>query len=182
MALGKEELEKKMTMRLSDKAIGDFVRESNAIENILRDPTLREIDVHQFLLRKDVVTVADVCDFVNVVGGGLLRVSPWQNVSVGNHHAPPGGEKIVKALTYLLDIQTRLTPLQLHDMYLWMHPFMDGNGRSARLLWLRATLNSPDKGMPARYGFLRSFYYQKLTEGDPNTKLLWASKGWEFPR
>jgi Fic family protein len=41
-----------------------------------------------------------------------------------------------------------------------LHPYMDGNGRTGRILWLRMMVQT-DSG-PFMYPFLHWFYYQTL--------------------
>ena len=137
----------------------DFVRESNRIEGILRDPTEGEIGVHERFLARDVISLKGLEDFVAVVQpGAVLRRKVGLNVRVSNHIAMPGGPK-VEAL--LLDILARLRKddkdaYPTHLAYEDLHPFTDGNGRSGRALWLW------QMGGEAPIGFLHMFYYQTL--------------------
>lgn len=121
-------------IKFNDAAIATFVRGSNKIEGIDRDPSLDEISVHQELLRSERLSRYALCDFVYVCAGAPIRGGAHQNVSVGRHVPPQGGEEVVRAVDHLL--KSDLNPNDLHDAFLWLHPFMDGNGRASRLLWL----------------------------------------------
>ncbi len=76
---------------------------------------------------------------------GELRTRP---VDVGTHLAPPP-EEVPGLLSAFAETWQRLpkTPAHLllaHHRFAWIHPFLDGNGRVARLL---------STAMLARYGF-----------------------------
>jgi Fic/DOC family protein len=92
------------------------------------------------------------------------------NVAVGSHRPPPGGPDIPGALGFLLDTMKRgLDPWTTHKRYETLHPFMDGNGRSGRALWLWQMIHQYGGRDPyaLRRGFLHTFYYQTLSEGRP---------------
>ena len=60
-------------------SLEDFVRKSNRIEGILRDPTEDEIAAHGLLMALDKITVPDLEIFVAVVqpGARLRRELGW---------------------------------------------------------------------------------------------------------
>lgn len=133
----------------------DFVRESNRIEGINRDPTETEIEAHKTFLAREFICVADLEAFVSKVQPGAeLRQREGMNVQVGGHVAPLGGNNIFHDLVQILDGSE--SPWHQHMAYEFLHPFMDGNGRSGRALWLHSV------GGHAPLGFLHSFYYQTL--------------------
>lgn len=137
----------------------DFVRESNRIEGILREPTTEEINAHGRLLVLPHIAVADLCQFVgHVQPDADLRMQPGMNVYVGDHMPPPGGPSIGTRLENLLAFCERHGPYKTHIAYEMLHPFTDGNGRSGRALWLWQ-MGGIDK---APLGFLHHFYYQTL--------------------
>lgn len=141
-----------------------FIVESNDIEGIYREPLLSEIEAHMQFLAVPEVTVEALEQFVAVVQPkARLRDSIGLNVRVGQHIAPMGGPEIVTRLRHILrQVRKGAEPFHIHRAYLTLHPFTDGNGRSARALWLWQM-----KG-PARVplGFLHSYYYQTLAAGD----------------
>lgn len=142
-----------------------FVRESNRIENIVREPTRREMEAHERLLSLDALTMPAVVEFVHDItnGEGPLRSQPGMNVRVGPHVPPPGGSAIVSELEALLDEvngSRKLSPFDAHVRYETLHPFLDGNGRSGRAIWAWQML---DMGRdPFVLSFLRSWYYDSL--------------------
>lgn len=136
----------------------DFIRESNRIEGIFRDPTPKEIEAHQQLLHTSLLRVELIEDFVQTVANAPIRDRSGMNVRVGQHIAPPGGPEIREELQELL--HKPFNSWQRHVAFQNLHPFMDGNGRAGRALWLR------DVGGSAPLGFLHHFYYQTLSNLD----------------
>ena len=139
----------------------DFVRESNRIEGINRDPTWQEIDAHKQFLEVETVMLQDLERFVSVCQpGATLRDGAGMDVRVGKHIPIPGGPLVMEKLAHLLsfvNIGAR-TPHEAHIIYENLHPFTDGNGRSGRVLWLWQM--GGIKSAPL--GFLHHFYYQTL--------------------
>ena len=141
----------------------EFVRESNRIEGKLRDPTWQEIDAHERLLKLDTLTIQDLERFVSVCQpGASLRSQARMNVRVGNHLPLEGGPAISEGLALLLisanSDTRRVEAYNTHIRYETLHPFMDGNGRSGRALWLWM-MGGIER---APLGFLHHFYYQTL--------------------
>lgn len=145
-----------------DSPLLAFVRQSNAIEGITRPPTKPEVEAHKRLLSLGVVEVADLEEFVRVCADARLRRGPGMDVRVGPHLPPRGGPQIEISLRELLaDIQEgALSPWKAHVRYETLHPFMDGNGRSGRALWLWQMRGIQNVRQPL--GFLHAFYYQTL--------------------
>ena len=138
----------------------DFIKESNRIEGIHREPTPEEIEAHKVFLARPVITFFDIGDFVREVAGARLRNRSGDDVRVGDHRPPPGGAHILGKLVDLLDT-TDVTPYDIHHQYETLHPCTDGNGRSGRVLWLWM-MGGIDK---APLGFLHTWYYQSLQAG-----------------
>lgn len=146
----------------------DFVRESNRIEGIARNPSGREIDELEAMLEARSLTVLRIKAFVSAYQpNAVIRDRSDLNVRVGNHIAPQGGPEIVDALTALLDrvnanrgvVSGPDGAYALHHEYETLHPFTDGNGRSGRAVWLWQLRGH------APLGFLHTWYYQTLQMG-----------------
>ena len=144
----------------------DFVRESNRIEGIHREPLPEEILAHFAVLGKERLSVMDLCEFVGrVQPGAVVRSREGLNVRVGSHVAPQGGPEVVRVLETILErasrTRTARAAFYLHHEYERLHPFTDGNGRSGRALWL--WMMGGIERVPL--GFLHTWYYASLEVG-----------------
>ena len=138
-----------------------FVTESNAIEGISREPTRKEIRAHGEFLALTRPKVRHLDRFVQQIGGGLLRDKPGMDVRVGSYRPMPGGPDVrEKLVRFLGEIEICESPWGAHVDYEQLHPFMDGNGRSGRVLWLWMMEEAGLRIAPL--GFLQTFYYQTL--------------------
>lgn len=141
-----------------------FVAESNRIEGIY-ETRKSDLLAHAAFL-KLMPSVESLSGLVYNIAGSLLRDRSGMNVRVGDHIAPRGGADVkVRLKEIIYDLGTE-HPVVTHQKYLSLHPFMDGNGRSARALWLKNMIDSKNLAMVCQYGFLISFYYQTLALGD----------------
>ena len=143
--------------------IEDFVRESNRIEGILRDPLPIEVFATQGFLEHKSLHVGHLTGLVSSLQpDAKLRDRYGLDVRVGNHFPPKGSPEIGKNLQTLLDEINagRLNPYSAHVRYETLHPFTDGNGRSGRAIWLWQMKSAP-------LGFLHHFYYQSLQNARP---------------
>lgn len=150
-------------------SLEDFVRESNRIEGIHRDPTTDEISATARFLSNSgrPVTITDLIDLVAVYQPNAKpRFVQGLDVRVGNHIPPRGGPHVQARLVSLLEQKDRhRDAYEMHIEYETLHPFTDGNGRSGRALWLREM-----GGMwKAPLGFLHTFYYQTLQHSGRDT-------------
>lgn len=147
--------------------IKDFVRESNKIEGILREPSEAEIKEFIRFMSLDEITVQDLEEFVSVYQpDARLRTSYGDNVYVGNHFPIEGGPEVLIQLTLLLEdtnLIRKYNPFRVHIKYEKLHPFTDGNGRSGRMLW---AWQMQDISL----GFLHMFYYQTLEDKQKKEK------------
>lgn len=158
-----EAQEKKIREERNKQYLYHFVKESNQIEGIRRDPTQEEIGAHVEFLRLSIPTVEALQSFVDKVQpGAKLREHAGMDVRVGQHSPPKGGPEIRKSLEKILNemIYPRTPDIayELHHQYESLHPFMDGNGRSGRVLWLWCM--GGVHMVPL--GFLHTWYYQSL--------------------
>ena len=142
----------------------EFVRESNRIEGIHREPTEAEIETLRKFINLKHLEVEHVIGFVRFTqpNARFRDNMGVPGVRVGDHIAPPSGPEIRKQLEFILaDMQDgRTSTYDAHCEYLNLHPFTDGNGRSARAIWLWS-MNGR-----APLGFLHTFYYQTLANQD----------------
>lgn len=150
----------------------DFIVESNKIEGINRPPTKAEILATKKFLNLEKVTIGDLEEFVDACAPGKrLRNKPGMDVYVGQHVPPGGGHHIEEALQLILESANAGDdhPYHIHIVYETLHPFMDGNGRSGRVLWAWMMLNQEIPPGLNR-GFLHEFYYQTLQFSDSRKK------------
>ncbi len=141
----------------SMSALISFITESNAIEGIHDAPSDEEISAYIDFRSVRTVRLEDIVALVSVVQpGAAIRDRPGMNVTVGDHVPPGGGPGIPLALDMLL-ADEGMCPMDLHHRYLFLHPFTDGNGRSARALWLHR--RGWDYG---RGSFLEQWYHASL--------------------
>ena len=153
-----------------DACLRAFVKESNRIEGITRPPTAREIGAHKALLALPEVTVEALCEFVQTVAKRPIRDKPGMNVCVGNHRPIEGGPHVPGILAEaILPLANKgaASAYDVHRRYEDLHPFMDGNGRSGRALWLWQMLREGRDPYALRRGFLHTFYYQTLAARRP---------------
>jgi Fic family protein len=163
---------------LPDAANADLTVEKIKLYNrLVLDGLVTDDDVEPGKIRRHSVVVgryrgapAQDCEYL------LERLCEWLNSAA--FKAPEGKPELAPPLAILRAV--------LAHLYLtWIHPFGDGNGRTARLLELHILLAS---GFPQpvtqllsnHYNHTRSEYYRQLdrttTEG-PNGFLLYAVQG-----
>ena len=162
-----------------DRELYDFIVQSNAIERIYRVPTEGEIKAAKNFLSKDELTVDDFVHFVNEYAPGKkLRSEKHLNVRIGDHLPMQGGIALVIELEKLIDkannvskdyyqcihkpegVPKFISVFEIHAHYEHIHPFMDGNGRSGRMLWY--WLMKKCNLYMAPLGFTQTWYYHSL--------------------
>jgi hypothetical protein len=139
------------------------VAESLRIEGIDRPPTDEEIAEHRRFMRLETLSISELEAFLKIYRpGARLRMYPGQDVCVGPHIPPKGGEHVLAQLQALLtDVNAKqIDAWSAHVQFEALHPFSDGNGRAGRILWYAMCANSTRVDL----GFLRGFYLQTLNK------------------
>lgn len=141
-----------------------FIRESNKIEGIIREPLNTEISEYERFIKLKKLTIDEISTFVSVYQPDAeLRMHSHLNVRVGNHIPRTGGMGVVHELDNILELANGGEhPYRVHHLYEILHPYTDGNGRSGRMIW---KWQMAQRGTRAPLGFLHTFYYQSLEIG-----------------
>ncbi|MFQ5990796.1 MAG: Fic family protein [Nitrospiraceae bacterium] len=145
----------------------EFVRESERIEGIHREPRRAQVRAHEHFLGLGEPDLQDLCNVaLSLEPRARLREQPAMNVRIANHRPPSGGPEIPSHAEFLVRqvVLNRGTPYRLHIEYETLHPFMDGNGRTGRLLWAWQMIHH-DISPGIDLGFLHAWYYQGLDFG-----------------
>jgi hypothetical protein len=149
----------------------EFIRQSNHIEGIHRHVEPRELFVYEKLLTlpRQRVDLQLLQSFVSLIANGApMRLRSDQNVTVGRHTPPKGGRMIGFQLQKMLELvqsESTTLPIYWHNLFLWLHPFLDGNGRAARAMWLRLQLTEDADFIIRRLAsmpLLQILYYDQL--------------------
>lgn len=166
---------------LSPRTLEVFLIESNSIEGIHEEIDPGLITMVTTMLEAPTIDMHMLKAFVWSTAGAPLRSRGGMSVGVGHWKAPQGGEVIPKALQWLLDNQESVSPMLLHDAYLYLHPFMDGNGRSSRILWLHRMMKLNQGETVRKRSFLHEYYYQSLQSQKWKLQEFWDNNGWTLP-
>jgi len=159
----------KVSVSFTDDQLKALLWESNLIEGIDKPITEKQIEASRYIIETQQVGVADLSNWVLLFQpDGLLRDQYKMNVRVGVHIPPGGGPHITSRLESLM-IQMRrgrASAYKCHIDYLNLHPFMDGNGRSGRILLLwQAWHHEPKLFMDAlQNGLLHTWYMETMRQ------------------
>jgi len=143
-----------------------FLQESLAIEGITRKPTQVEINATIKFIDEP-LSVDTVIDLQKVYAPNMpLRDKPGMDVQVGSYVPPRGTPDMRMKLFTVLQIAD---PWKNHIAFESLHPFMDGNGRTGRAVWLWKMFDDGSVN-PFSLPFLHRFYYQTLSNSDGRPK------------
>lgn len=87
----------------------------------------------------DIVSIGQFIEPTKNVGG--LRLC---NVRVGSRICPKPNE-VPRMIDRLMELESSMTPLEFYKEFELIHPFVDGNGRTGKILlnWKNGTLLNP---------------------------------------
>jgi hypothetical protein len=118
--------------------VPDFVRVSNRIAGITRDPTAAEIGAHRGLLAANSLRVENLELFVHhIEPGAALRDSSQTEAEPGDMGSASTVDLRADLATIVRAARTRsASPYRLHRIYGLLRPFTDGNARCGRAFWM----------------------------------------------
>jgi hypothetical protein len=119
--------------------VREFVRFSNRMTGILREPTPAEIGAHRGLLAANSLSVENLEVFVQHVAPGTgWRMRTSEDARRGADAGPRQDlETIVRAAR-----AQRASAAEVHRLYQLLRPFTDANGRCGRALWMWQMMRS----------------------------------------
>jgi Fic family protein len=168
---------------LKDKVIPSGVRAIDYNEALNGQECLQYIKTYKEDLSIKLLTTVNgiLVKNTDVVYGGRLRFFPVK--IEGSQHTPPAAEQVkpllVQAMKWYSTNKRKLHPFELaclmHHKAAWIHPFEDGNGRTAR-----AAMNFllMKKGYPMFFIPVekRQAYYEALDAADSGDEKTYVSQ------
>lgn len=148
---------------MQSEALEDFIRESNIIEGIIKPKDIQETAAYMSLLGLKRMTLHILNRFQEIIAPDKpLRRLKGMDVYVGNHIPPPGGSNIVEMYEEIILMANQdEDPWKVHLLFEDLHPYMDGNGRTGRALWMWQ-MHKQGRD-PFQRSFLHQFYYDTLS-------------------
>ena len=151
----------------------DFIKESNKIEGITEYSQDQQYQAYWDFLELRSITKADILNLASILhttsidshrSKPKLRSKPGMDVRVGSHSPMPGGIEVEMELDILLHLINTTTFDQSdvhwsHQLYEFLHPLTDGNGRTGRAIWAWMMIRC---GRQVPSSFLHQWYYQSL--------------------
>jgi len=146
------------------------MNESNGIEgeNGLNP---KDLEVMKRVMKHGINTHEELLDIhgmltehLNVNWSGKWRTC---QVYIGDH-VPPHEELIPTIMEHFFETQEDYDSWEWHNIFEHIHPFVDFNGRTGRLLWLSKARN---EGYKFRIPFLQMYYYQTLQHTQKGAKI-----------
>jgi len=175
-----------------DSEIERFMRESNFIENerivanpcdsafepwIIGDLHENDIEGAGFFLANE-LTIENLKKTHKILFKGTgekwgIQESKWVGVwkpianMVGNH-TPPPPERIGEIMKEYFAELPNMDAFEAHNEFANIHPFLDGNGRMARLIWWWKSLDK--ESHHESLTFLHNYYYETLNHQNSRSK------------
>lgn len=154
----------------------EFIRESNLIEGINSpEADAQSWEAWLWLVDREHVGREDLLELHGLITRGQLAKSESGQfrrvpVSVGGHLPPApfiAQQQIYEWLMDLMQHWQTLDPKEMHIRFEKIHPFVDGNGRTGRMLmWWHELKQGEDPTLIRSNEADRHYYYQWFREDD----------------
>lgn len=139
--------------------LNQFAEESNNIERITLSLAHKKLETSlKWFIALESLSLESIQKFaLELSPKCVIRDAPGMDVRIEGFKPLSGGDRVRTVLCNL--IKFSYDPYYTHRGFETLHPFMDGNGRTGRAIWLWQML---DTNQPISGGFLRTWYYQTL--------------------